>query len=178
MRVCIDPGHGMLNASPRRFDPGAVAGSVREADVVLRYALDLRLACLDQGLEVVMTRMSNEAPMPLARRAALALEQDCDALVSIHCNAAESPQAHGTETLHREFMGFAVEMHHATVRAMGLRDRGLKLRPGMAVLKFPRPAALIELGFLSNDDDRLVMQRETVRQQFARRVSAALYEWD
>ncbi|ARU40019.1 hypothetical protein CCB80_02250 [Armatimonadetes bacterium Uphvl-Ar1] len=30
--ICLDAGHGMSNRTPGVFDPGAVAGGVREAD--------------------------------------------------------------------------------------------------------------------------------------------------
>ncbi|MBA4293493.1 hypothetical protein C0431_11055 [bacterium] len=37
-RICLDAGHGMSNVVAGRFDPGAVAGGVREADVSLDWA--------------------------------------------------------------------------------------------------------------------------------------------
>jgi N-acetylmuramoyl-L-alanine amidase len=38
LRLCIDPGHGYSNAEPGRYDTGAVAGGVEEADLVLMWA--------------------------------------------------------------------------------------------------------------------------------------------
>ncbi len=38
-RICLDAGHGMSNRTPGVFDPGAVAGGVRKADVALDWAL-------------------------------------------------------------------------------------------------------------------------------------------
>jgi N-acetylmuramoyl-L-alanine amidase len=36
------------------------------------------------------------------------------------------------------------------VRTLGLRDRGVTLRDDLAVLKYEKPAVLLELGFISN----------------------------
>ena len=42
--------------------------------------------------------------------------------------------------------------------ATGLRDRGMKVRPGLYVLrKTAMPAVLVELGFISNPSDAALM---------------------
>lgn len=40
-RICLDAGHGNGNRTRGVFDPGAVAGGVREADVALDWVLAL-----------------------------------------------------------------------------------------------------------------------------------------
>ena len=56
MRVCIDPGHGLGNATLGVFDPGAVAGGVREADINLAVGLMLRDECARRGWSSVMRK--------------------------------------------------------------------------------------------------------------------------
>ena len=45
------------------------------------------------------------------------------------------------------------------VEATGLRDRGMKVRPGLYVLKKTNmPAVLVEIGFISNPGDAALMR--------------------
>lgn len=177
MRICIDPGHGQSNATPGQFDPGAVYGGSREADITLEYGLALRDAILDRRWTPVMTRSSNLANCPLAGRVLRATNASCDVLISLHCNAADSETANGTETLFNTSQAFATRMQAAVVGALGLRDRGVKQRPGLAVLKFNGPCALIELGFLSNPFDRSVLLAAGAREHVAEQVCHALAAW-
>lgn len=177
MRICIDPGHGQSNANPGAFDPGAVYGGCREADIALEYGLALRDAMIDRRWTPIMTRASNIANCPLTGRVLRATNAACDVMISLHCNAADSETANGTETLYNTAQGFASKMQEATTLALGLHDRGLKQRPNLAVLKFPGPCALIELGFLSNPFDRKVMLAEGAKEHTAALICEALAAW-
>ena len=90
-RVVIDPGHGGR-------DPGARAGGITEADLVLDISLRLEKLLLQQpGFDVVMTRRT-DAFLPLDERTALANEARADLFLSIHANAARDPKLNGVET--------------------------------------------------------------------------------
>jgi hypothetical protein len=71
-RICLDAGHGMSNVVAGRFDPGAVAGGVREADVALDWALAVRWVGLNWfGVlpsQIVMTRDDHTDWSEVARR--------------------------------------------------------------------------------------------------------------
>lgn len=174
MKICIDAGHGMGNAVEGRFDPGAVSAGYSEAGIVLGYALALRDAAIKRDWTVHMSRVGNVDPCPVGLRAAYAESFGCDVFVSIHCNASDNATASGTETLYRASPLFAQDLQSATCEALGLRDRGCKSRPDLAVLKFARPAALIELGFISNDADRAIMLHATNRERWVSSVMAVL----
>lgn len=176
MKLCIDPGHGLLNASPRRYDPGAVRSPYEEASIALDYALVLDEFARAAGIETVLTRQKRDDPMPLGERVRKATAAGCEAFISLHLNAAVSRDAHGTETLYKAAQGFAAILQHAAVASIGLRDRGVKARPGLAVLQFPGPCALVELGFITNDDDRSVLLSPRTQARFARAIVAALEE--
>jgi N-acetylmuramoyl-L-alanine amidase len=174
MKLCIDAGHGLTGVQPRRYDPGAVRVPYEEATIALAIAQALELACKGAGIETVMTRRHREDPAPLSRRVRMAIEQGCTALISIHLNAAMSSDAHGIETLYKSSKDFALDLQHASVESIGLRDRGIKPRPGLAVLQFPGPCALIETGFISNDDDRSVLLHPRTHRRFAAAIVRAL----
>ena len=154
MIVCIDPGHGMGNRKIGVYDPGAAYFGVEEASVVLDYAHALAMECQRRGWVSCMTRTDSKRDVPLGSRVNFARIAHADCLVSLHCNAADRAQARGTETLYATSQAFAQAIHLRLIPAIGLLDRGLKQRVDLAVLKFERAAALIELGFLSNDADR------------------------
>lgn len=104
--VVIDPGHG-------GSDPGAVAGGVREKDLVL--AIGLRLGNLIKEsypeVKVVYTR-SKDLFIPLHTRASLAMKNKADLFISLHANWVAQTSVRGTETftlgLHRSLENLEV----------------------------------------------------------------------
>lgn len=87
--VVLDPGHG-------GFDPGAgVEGGMREKDIVLALALEVRRKLLDLGgVRVAMTREGDRF-LPLEQRPELAEALGADAFISIHADSAPAPEAQG-----------------------------------------------------------------------------------
>lgn len=155
--VGVDPGHGLANRAFGVFDPGAVYDDVREADITLAVGLMLREECLRRNWKAPMTRQSNDDPANLRWRVARMRTSGADCLVSIHCNAAEKVGAHGTETLHAGHEWVAAAVQRRLVAALGTRDRGIKIRSNLAILKYERAAILVELAFLSHDGDRAIL---------------------
>jgi len=180
MKVCIDPGHGMSNRSPGVFDPGCThteGGTLfKESDIVLKYGLTLKDVLRARGSEVFMTRDDDTDPAPVARRAKSAKDAGCDKFVSIHVNAAEVEQANGIEVLYDDNgdKPFAEKMQKALVKVMKLKDRGVKKRTDLAVLKFNGPAVLIELGFIANDTDRNTFMDPLIRAQVCAAIADSL----
>lgn len=159
-KIAVDPGHGMSNRRPGLFDPGATHNengtNFQEADIALRYGLTLRDKLKAAGKNVFMTRDDNQDPAPVGERAGNAQAASCDGFISLHLNDAEDDSAHGVEVLYNDDndRALAQSLQDALVKASGLRDRKIKQRPDLAVLKFKDPAALIEFGFIANDKDR------------------------
>lgn len=90
LRVMIDPGHGGV-------DTGAVRGSLREADLVLKVATKLRdLLAKETDSSVVLTREDDRA-VSLPDRMKKADEAAADLFVSLHANATPDGKARGVE---------------------------------------------------------------------------------
>jgi N-acetylmuramoyl-L-alanine amidase len=150
----------MSNRTANVFDPGAVHTEAgfphREADIVLKYGLALKDAFRAREVSVFMTRDDNSDHAPVGKRAAAARAAGCDAFISLHMNDVDDDTANGTETLYRDAgdKALAEKIQKALIAVTGLRDRGLKQRSDLAVLKFQGTAVLLELGFIANDKDR------------------------
>jgi N-acetylmuramoyl-L-alanine amidase len=176
MVVGIDPGHGMASRAWGQFDPGAVYDGIREADVVLAVAHHLRDECLSRGWSVAMTRRDNDEPSALRYRVGKLRNAGADCIVSLHCNAAESPQAHGTETLHAGYEWVAATVNKRVCGALGTRNRGAKHRSDLAILRYERIAILVELAFLSNERERAILTDARCQREAAIAIAAGLAE--
>ncbi len=152
-KVCIDPGHGMANRRAGVYDGGCERGDLQEADIALVWANALADELKNLGVNVFFTRRDNQRPTPVGSRAGLAQEAGCDMLVSIHVNDADGTTATGTETLYSgsDDIPLARRCQDAMLTGLGLRDRGIKQRTDLAVLKFQGRAVLLELGFIGTD---------------------------
>ncbi|HEX5141964.1 MAG TPA: N-acetylmuramoyl-L-alanine amidase, partial [Dehalococcoidia bacterium] len=106
-RIVIDPGHG-------GYDPGAQAGGLDEASLVLDVALRLERLLLDTpGVEVVLTRRGSEY-VSLEERTAIANRANADLFLSIHANASSTTTARGIETY---FLSFATNPEAEAIAA-------------------------------------------------------------
>ena len=88
--VLLDPGHGGR-------DPGApgVSGQVKEKDLALVFARELRSYLAERGrVRVAMTR-EDDRYLTLEQRAAIARKLGAGLLVSIHMDSAPNPLARG-----------------------------------------------------------------------------------
>jgi len=115
-----------------------------------------------------MTRVDRTTPDPLNLRVIRAVKAGCTHFLSLHCNAADNPQAHGTEVWYHkpEDEQLALKLSQSVGYALGLSVRGARRSDTLAVLKFALgPALLLELGFLSHIGDRAALLDEGKRKR-------------
>jgi len=87
--IVIDPGHG-------GHDPGAMANGLREKDINLKVALELKsFLQKDPRFKVYLIR-EDDRFIPLYDRTLIAIEKKADLFISIHTNASENPNLSGT----------------------------------------------------------------------------------
>lgn len=166
-KIVIDPGHGGLNAYGVE-DPGAVAFGRREMDDAMRLAELVAADAKAEGLTVTLTRAKGQvaASVPgVNARAAMANTAEADLFVSLHRNAFTSPTAKGVEVLVQNEPS-AAEERFAGLLMDRLADVGISQNRGVkrctasnnfAVLRLTdMPAAMVELGFITNEEDNLM----------------------
>ena len=151
-----------------------------EAKIALRYGLVLKDILNARGHSVFMTRIDNEDYAPYWERAENAKNAGCDIFVSLHLNDFEDDQANGLEVLYRDSddKKLSQALQEALIQVTSIRDRGIKKRDDLAVLKFNGPAALIELGFIANDKDREVLVNPYKREKICIEIVNVLEEYN
>lgn len=173
--VCIDAGHGGK-------DPGAINGIYEEAEAALDIALRLGSLMTEAGWDVIYTR-EDDTFVELYDRYKIANEAGADCFVSIHLNSAENKSANGTETLvyspnSIEACDLAESVQNLLIAYTAFRDRGIKYRPGLCVLKRTKmPAILVETGFISNDDEAKYLFSQTIQESIAEAIKNGILDW-
>ena len=165
IKIYIDQGH-----NPRNPNAGAEGNGLREQDVV--YPIGVELAALlnaDPRFEARLSRPTPDTTIGTSNSSSLRLRvQDAnswgaDYFISLHTNAAESSAASGSEgfAFSRPSAAFDLgkDILDSMTAATGLRNRGMKVRTNLYVLrKTIMPAVLIELGFITNRSDAFLMR--------------------
>lgn len=171
--MVLDAGHGGK-------DPGALGNGLVEKELNLDITLKLNaLLASRPDIKVYNTRTSDTYPS-LEDRSKLANEIGADIFVSVHNNSFTSEHK-GTETLYfpthldttAQFSGkkMAQIFQNVLVQQLGTKDRGLKERPGLYVLRTTKmPAVIIEVAFLSNKDDANLLRSDSFRQNAAKAI--------
>lgn len=150
-KVMIDAGHGGT-------DPGAVNGSRKEKDDVLRLSLAVaEYLSRNYDVKVYLTRKVDEF-QSLTSRTSYANGMYVDLFVSFHRNSVNGGEACGYESLICAKGGQAEVLAEKFCKSMlSFKDRGVKVRPELAVLRNTKmPAVLCEVGFISNDHDNML----------------------
>ncbi len=170
--VVIDAGHGGR-------DPGALGVSgVQEKHVTLAIARLVEIFALDDPrLAIVLTRRQ-DVTLSLKERIAIAERVDADLYISVHANAHTTPGARGVETLvpaskarsdpRTLRLARALQAQLASqLGALGVPDRGVKAQ--RLYLRWARvPAALVEVGFLTNPGEGRRLQELWYQARIAR----------
>ena len=175
-RVVIDPGHGGK-------DPGTTGSKLKkqEKEIVLQVARRLQAVLAAKGYAVSLTR-TDDTELSLARRPAIAAARRADVFVSIHANFVAAPSVRGVESFRLCPQGtastyggttnavartgngndcrntrLAYEVQKGMVQATGAADRGVRQASFSVLREAACPAALVEIGFMSNPaEERLL----------------------
>ena len=166
MKICIDPGH----SGP--FEPGACAGGVTEAAVTLEIAKITARMLQKYRHKILLTRTGDVDNDWLTWRCEAGWNFGADIFISIHCNAHASTEANGTEV----FYFPTSENGHALARCIQEEvvkncrtvDRGVKTNDEWTVLRETScPAVLVELAFLTKDNEREMLTTDMGQRSFA-----------
>lgn len=163
-RVVIDAGHGGT-------DYGAIRNGINEKDITLDVAKRIEKLLKKQGYLVTMTR-TNDIYVSLQDRVSISESVSPDIFVSVHVNSSTRPEITGIEThyYHQESLNLAQTVHSSFASAVDSNNRGLFKSKFYVINHTTSPAILIEIGFISNDNERAQLVSEKRKEKTAKSI--------
>ncbi len=161
--VVLDAGHGGLDRGAKGVD-GRSAEKTYALDTAKRIERGLRA----RGYRVIMTRRRDNF-VSLPARVALSNRQRGAVFVSIHYNWTRKRSVSGTETFYYNSRSYplAANIQREVDRVASSPNRGVKRARFHVLRNNTRPAALVELGFMSNPGELRKIKSSFYRQRLA-----------
>lgn len=169
--VVLDPGHG-------GSDYGAIRCGINEKDITLDVSKRVEAILLSKGISVAMTR-NTDATVSLEDRTIFCANRNPDIFVSVHVNSCVKPEIIGLEThyYHPNSVNLAQTVHTSLVNYVKTRDRGLFKSRFYVINHTSVPAILVEIGFISNSEERNELVSEQRKQQTAQAIADGILKY-
>ncbi|WP_456958455.1 N-acetylmuramoyl-L-alanine amidase [Lysinibacillus sp. TE18511] len=175
--IILDPGHGGK-------DHGTVNGSISEKNITLKVGTRVKEKLEAEGAKVLMTRTGDTYPT-LQDRVDFTNANYGEIFVSIHVNSALNTSAQGTETyyaistgdMHQEDIDLATFVNNQIVNNLKMKNRGVKEQQYYVIRNMNIPSILVELGFLSNSEDRAKMTDDQYAELFAESIFKGISQY-
>lgn len=172
--IYLDPGHGGA-------DPGATYKNIEEQSINLKIAEKLKQKLETLGATVYLTRYGdydlsvpyaiNRKRSDLSRRANIINRSMCDMYLSIHLNAETSSSWHGAEAyyddINSENEKIAKIIQEEFQKSLASKREYKKTDTMYLHKRIERPGVLLEVGFLSNPNDRYLLTQDTYQDKVA-----------
>jgi len=173
----VGPGSSEMKAADTMGTRGVVSG-VTEYELNLEVSQKLKAELERRGYEVILTRQSHDLSLSCIERAAVANEAGADVFIRIHADGSESQSAKGALTICiTPDNPYCPELYEASrklsdcvleeyCRSTGAIRRGVWETDTMTGNNWSQvPVTLIELGFMTNPDEDLLMETEEYQEK-------------
>lgn len=151
--VVIDAGHGGK-------DHGQTIDEISEKEIVEKITNKIKSQNMDKDIVIHLTRDSDEF-VSLKDRTDYINKIKPDLVLSLHVNAIKNNTASGIEFLinkenpnYEKSKAIAEKLNEKMVKNHSLKSRGIKEAKLFLLQKSEAPAVTVELGFLSNHNDK------------------------
>lgn len=178
--VVIDPGHQQkANLNLELIGPGAntqkykvtdgttgVVTKKRESVLVLEMAFILKEKLEAKGIQVLMTRTSQDVDISNKERATFANDHKANLFLRLHADGSENPNQSGFAVLTpaegspytKEIYAESLQISQTIVNKMRenhqVKVNGIKFRDDLSGFNWSKvPGVLLELGFMSNHEE-------------------------
>lgn len=182
--IYLDPGHGGL-------DPGAIYKDIEEATINLEISEKLMNVLEQQGAIVYLTRNGdydlavnnavNRKRSDLSRRGNIINRSMCDLYLSIHLNADTSNTWKGAQVFYDDINPNNEKI--AKIMQQVLKEdlkttRKYKETNNMYLHKrVTRPGVLIEVGFITNPNERYLLTTDSYQQKVANTITRGVIKY-
>jgi len=169
--IVIDAGHGGT-------DCGAIGGGIQEKNITLDIAKRVENILKQKGYNVKMTRI-DDTYVSLQDRVEISEDYKPDVFVSIHVNSSVRPEITGVEThyYHQESLELAQTVHSEFASSVESPNRGLFKSKFYVINHTTAPSILIEIGFISNADERAQLISENRKQATAKSIADGIQKY-
>lgn len=185
--IVLDPGHGGV-------DSGAHRQQIAEKDINLAVTQHLKKFLLQRGAVVILTRdvdralhgecrdpsISGRHRRDLHARLETIAQSNAHAVISIHANASGDETEHGHDVYYNPANPDSKTMAALLGRELSAVT-GIKRAPKKGSYYLlrgsNRPCVLVEVGFITNRQEREWLQDEAYQQRLAKAMAVAVEEF-
>ena len=162
--IVIDPGHG-------GNDPGSIGlRGTKEKDITLKTAKNIQKKLEEKGMTVILTRQ-DDTFVSLKDRVAIAQNKSADLFLSIHYDGFITNDVKGVTTYYyKGEQALAETIHEHLFKHIQAKNRGVKLGDYYVLRENQKPSILLELGYITNQEDEERMNS----QEFQTNVTAGV----
>lgn len=174
--VVLDSGHGGK-------DDGARYGNVKEQDLNLSIVKKIKTQLEGLGMKVILTRedhhdlagdmAKNRKKEDMKKRMAIINDKKVDFFISVHMNAYADKSVQGMQIFYPEgdhdSLQFASDIQTSLADVV---DKQMEIKEGDYYLlnHADTIGILLECGFLSNENERMLLVQEKYQEEFAKGV--------
>lgn len=185
--IVVDAGHGGI-------DSGANRPGVLEKDINLSIALQLKNILNKYGAKVVLSRqtdieLSTECDnekvrgryhKDLTARVEMAEESDADLFISVHANAVSDTKRQGADAFYYGKSEASKVLSNLILAELGKVTKIARAATPASYFVLRRnkiPAALIEVGYITNLEERLLLQSPEYQRRLAEAIAKGVYNY-
>jgi len=182
--IYLDPGHGGK-------DPGAMYKSIMEKNINLEISNNLKKILEKNGASVYLTREGdydlsvpntiNRKRSDLSRRSNIINKSLCDIFLSIHLNAESTGTWSGAQVfyddINPENKKIAKIMQQVFKENLNTKRKYKESTDLYLQKRINRPGVLLELGFLSNANDRYLLKQKFYQNKLSNVIMQGLIRY-
>jgi N-acetylmuramoyl-L-alanine amidase len=182
--VVIDSGHG-------GFDPGKVGvNQALEKDINLSIAKKLEEKLTNSGIQVIMTRVSDEGLYPetasnkkvadLNERCRIIQESNAEIAVSIHQNSFSDPDVRGGQVFYYKhsdkgcILATGIQQAFKEIVDTSNTREAKSDNNYYMLLHTPCPTVIVECGFLSNPEEAALLAGDEYRAKICQAIKKGI----
>ncbi len=171
--IVLDPGHGGIDGGTK-----SIAGT-SEKTLTLATAQAVKQKLLNAGATVILTRTTDDF-VSLQQRPVVSKRSNADAFISFHYNWVNDPMVNGVLGFYYQQTKdnlLASSILNAVAKATGLNNDGTRFGNLEVLRNNSQPSTLIELGFLSNQQEDTIVESSGYRENVAQGVYQGLLDY-
>lgn len=169
INIVIDAGHG-------GHDLGATHEEALEKSIVVEVTKKIQSLNTDADIKIHVTRTEDHF-LSLQERANFINKIKPDLVISLHTNSNKNSTTTGIETFYSDKSIAALKseemankLSEVIAKNIPLNNRGVKKTPFWILSKSEVPAVIVEMGFISNQNDKDYLTNEKGQNEIAKTI--------